>query len=218
VLDWRRAPAYHQGVKVVCLALLVLLSAANTRAQSAFIQGSGGMDARRMSGEAGSSPFDGTPLAFTVAVGGHIMPHWTLSAELDVGGRSTTTTTTTVAISGQPRDIHNNYTAERRGVSALAGYATALHKRVQLAYYAGLSFSIFRREIASDAESVVLQAQAPGSVYTDRLTGPILGVDAAIHVGPRFSVVPSLRVQGLSLDGDLGGHSIRPSIGARISF
>jgi hypothetical protein len=30
--------------------------------------------------------------------------------------------------------------------------------------------------------------------------------------------VPSLRAQGLALSGDLGGHSIRPSIALRLSF
>ena len=41
--------------------------------------------------------------------------------------------------------------------------------------------------------------------------------DALIHLAPHLALVPSLRAQGLPLGGDLGGHSIRPSIGARVS-
>jgi hypothetical protein len=198
--------------------VVLVLSAATASAQSAFVQGTVGADIKRFSGDAGTSVFDGTALVFTIAAGGHVTPHWTLLAELDVSGESSQTTTTTVAISGQPRDIHNRYTSDRRGLSALVGYETSRHSRVQLAYYAGLSFSTFRREISSDAEEVVLQTPAPTSDYTDRLTGPIVGVDAEIHVAPYLSLVPSIRAQGLPLGGDLGGHSVRLSIGARASF
>jgi len=198
--------------------LVLVLTAATASAQSGFVQGTFGGDIKRFSGDASSSVFDGTAQLFAIGAGGHLTPHWTILAELDVGGRSSQTTTTSVAISGQARDIHNTYTSERRGLSALAGYETSAHHGVQMVYYAGLSFSTFRREIASDAEEVVLQQPAPTSDYTDRLTGPIVGIDAVIHLAPHLSLVPSLRAQGLPLGGDLGGHSIRPSIGARVSF
>ena len=197
--------------------MVLVLSAATASAQSLFVQGTVGADIKRFSGEAGTSVFDGTARVFALAAGGQ-PPHWTLLAELDVGGETSQTTTTTVAISGQPRDIHNRYTSDRRGLSALVGYETSRHSGVQFAYYAGLSFSTFRREISSDAEEVVLQTPAPTSDYTDRLTGPIVGVDAEIHVAPHLSLVPSVRAQGLPLGGDLGGHSVRLSIGARASF
>jgi Outer membrane protein beta-barrel domain len=200
------------------LTLVLVLSAATASAQPVFVQGTVGVDIKRFSGEAATSVFDGSAQAFAIGAGGHLAPHWTLLAELDISGQSSQTTTTTVAISGQPRDIHNTYSSERRGLSALVGYETSPHRGVQVVYYAGLGFSTFRREISSDADQVVLQAPAPTSDYTDRLTGPIVGVDLEVHVAPHLSVVPSFRAQGLPLGGDLGGHSIRPSIGARVSF
>jgi hypothetical protein len=103
-------------------------------------------------------------------------------------------------------------------VSALVGYQTSVHNGVQAGYYAGLSFSTVRREISSDAEAVVLQTPAPTSLFTDRLAGAIVGMDVAIRVAPHVAVVPAIRAQGLGLSGDLGGHSIRPSIGVRISY
>jgi hypothetical protein len=123
-----------------------------------------------------------------------------------------------VSVSGQSRDIHNEYTSQRRSASALIGYQTSFRHNLQVGYYTGLSFSTVRREIASDADAVVLQTPAPTSIFTDRLAGAIVGIDAAIRVAAHLAVVAGLRAQGLALSGDLGGHSIRPSIGARIFF
>jgi hypothetical protein len=200
------------------MALIVVLTAGHASAQSVFIQGSVGADIKRFSGEPGTSVFDGTAGAYAIGIGGHVTPHWTVGAELDVGTRSTSTTTVSVSVSGEIRDIHNSYTSDRRGASALVGYHTSPHRGVQIAYYAGLSFSTFRREITSDAGEIVLQTPAPTSLYTDRLAGPIVGVDVAIRLASHLWLVPALRVQGLALGGDLGGHSIRPNIGARVSF
>ncbi|MCA1563331.1 MAG: hypothetical protein LC804_24785, partial [Acidobacteria bacterium] len=79
-------------------------------------------------------------------------------------------------------------------------------------------FSTVRREVGSDAGAIIVQQPSTISIYTDRPVGAIVCVDVAIHVAPRVAVVPALRAQGLALNGDLGSHSIRPSIGGRISF
>jgi hypothetical protein len=201
-----------------CLLMAgLMLSAADASAQSVFVQGSVAAEVKRFSGEPGNTVFDGTARAITFGAGGHIMPHWTVSAEIDLGARSTQSTTTTVSVSGQSRDIHNFYTSQRRSMSALLGYQTSLHHAVRVGYYAGLSFSTVEREISSDAEAVVLQTPAPTSTFTERVTGAIVGIDAAIRVAPHLAVVPALRAQGLS-SGDQSGHSIRPSIGVRIEF
>lgn len=217
-LDSEISAAYDPAVLKSVLMLGLLLAAPSASAQSMFVQGSAGREIKRFSGEPENSVFDATASAITLGAAGHIMPHWTIGAELDLGGRSTTSRTTSVSVSGQNRDIHTDYTSERRSASALVGYQTSPRHGVQLACYAGLSFSTVRREIASDAEAVVLQAPAPTSLYTDRLAGAIVGVDAVIRLAPHLAVVPGLRAQGLALGGDLGGHSIRPSIGARVSF
>ena len=195
-----------------------VLSAASASAQTFFIEGRTGADVRRFSAETSPSPFDGTARAGVIGAGGHILPHWTVGAELDLGARSTDTTTTPVSVSGRSRDIHNAYTIERRSASALVGYQTSAHHRVRMGYYAGLSFSVVRREIASDAEAIVLQTPAPTAVYSDRLVNAIVGVDAAVRVAPRLDFVAALRAQGLTLGSALGGHSVRPSIGARVTF
>jgi hypothetical protein len=82
----------------------------------------------------------------------------------------------------------------------------------------GLSFTAFRREIASDAPDIVLQEPSPLSVLDERVTGPIVGIDAAIRLAPHVALVPGFRAQGLSLSGDLRGFSLRPTINGRLSF
>jgi hypothetical protein len=195
-----------------------LFLAATASAQSGFVQGTFGREIKRFSGDTTSGPFDGTATAVTVGGGGFIAPHWTIGAELDLGQGSTTTSTTSVTIAGQVRQIHTDYTSRRRSASALVGYHSSPHHGIRVGCYAGLSFSVVRREILSDADQIVVQEPLVGSVYTDRVAGAIVGLDVAIAVAPHLSVVAALRAQGLSLSGDMSGHSIRPSIGARVTF
>lgn len=198
------------------VALIALASVAS--AQSIFIDGSVGADLRRFAADPDKSAFDGTATAFAFAAGTEFHPHWIATAAVDFGGSSTTDTTTPVVIFGEPRVIHNSYTSTRRSISALAGYRTGTDRRVRLGYYGGVVFTTFRREIVSDAESIVLQAAAPGSEYEERLTGPIVGADIAIRAAAHLSAVAALRVQSLRIGDELGGYSVRPSIGVRIAF
>jgi hypothetical protein len=200
------------------LPLWFLALASSAPAQSIFIQGSIGVDVRRFSAEPEKSPFDGTASTFAFGAGTELMRHWVVSAEADLGGRTTTSTTTRAVFSGQSLTIHNAYSAERRSISALAGYRSDGHRRWRVGYYGGVSFTNLRREIVSDAESVVLGSPAPGSGYDQRLTNAIVGVDVAIRVGAHLAIVPALRAQGLTIGTELGGYSVRPSIGARVSF
>jgi hypothetical protein len=200
------------------LVIAFIALSSNASAQSFFLDGSVGADIRRFSAEPEKSPFDGTATAFSLAAGTEFIRHWIASAEIDVGGRTTNSTTTDVVFSGQSLTIHNSYSAERRSVSVLGGYRSGDQRRWRMGYYAGVSFSTLRREIVSDAESVVLQAPAPGSVYDQRLTSVIVAVDVAIRVVPHLAVVPALRAQPLTIGTELGGVSVRPSVGVRVFF
>jgi hypothetical protein len=198
------------------IAFIALSSSVS--AQSFFLDGSAGADIRRFSAEPEKSPFDGTATAFSFAAGTEFIRHWIVSAEIDLGGRTTTSTTTDVVFSGRPLTIHNSYSAERRSVSVLGGYRSGVDRRWRMGFYAGVSFSTLQREIVSDAESVVLQSPAPGSVYEQRLTSAIVAVDVAIRVVPHFAIVPALRAQPLTIGTELSGVSVRPSVGVRVFF
>lgn len=200
------------------LVLMFVAIASTASAQPIFAQASVGVDVRRFSAEPEKSPYDGTSSAFAFGGGVEFIGHWIVGAEADFGSTTTTGTETSVVFNGQTLTVHNSYSAERRSISALAGYRSDPHRLWRVGYYGGVSFTTLRREIVSDAESVVLHAPAPGSVYDQRLTGAIVGLDVAVRVGAHLAIVPALRAQGLTIGTELGGYSVRPSIGARLSF
>jgi hypothetical protein len=203
--------------KSACL-LAILLAPSTASGQSFFVQGSAGREIKRFSGGPEDAVFDAPATVAAIGVGGYLTTHLTVGVELDLGGRSTTDRTTSVAVAGQPRAIHTQYTFQRRSAAALIGYQTSTHHAMQVGYYAGLSFSTVTREIASDADTIVLQTPQAASIFTDRVAGAVVGVDVAIRIASHVAVVPALRAQGLALSVDLNGYSIRPSIGARIFF
>ena len=205
-------------VNGAAVLLLWALAATDAGAQSVFVEGGFAREIKRFSNEGDRSPFDGTATGVWVGTAGFFGSRWSVGVELDLGEETTSSETVSVTVSGRPTSITTSYTSRRRSLSALAGVHTPAGKPVRLGCYAGLSFTAFRREIASDAPAVVLQDPAPLAVFEERVTGAIVGVDVAVRVAPNVAVVPALRAQGLSLSGDLTGFSIRPSVGVRVSF
>jgi hypothetical protein len=206
-------------VKVALLLACLVLPAANAAAQSAFVEGGLSREIKRFSyGEGDRSPFDGTVSGVWINAGGFVIPRVSVSVEADLGGETRFEETSTVTVAGRPEEITTTYSSRRRSVGALAGIHSAPGRVVRVGVYAGLSFTWFRREIGSDAPTVVLDEPPDASVLEERVTGAVAGIDVAIHVHPNVAVVPALRAQGLSLVGDLTGFSFRPSIGARVTF
>ena len=200
------------------VALLFVFMASEAAAQSAFVEGGISREVKRFSREGDRSAFDGTVNTVWAGAAGFLVSRVSVGIELDLGEESTFQETQTVTVSGRPAEITTSYTSRRRSIAALAGLHSPPDRPVRVGCYVGLSFTAFRRTIASDAPTVVLQEPAEPSVFEERITGPIVGVDAAIRVAPNVAIVPALRAQGLSLSGDLSGFSLRPSIGARVSF
>jgi hypothetical protein len=187
-------------------------------AQSGFVEGGLSRDVRRFSTEGTASAFDGTVNGVWAQASAFMTPRWSVGIEFDPGDEITVDQTVSLTVSGQPTPITTTYKSRRRSVSAITGLHTAPGRPVQLGAYAGLSFTSFRREISSDAPPIVLDETPAPSVFEERVTDAIVGVDVAILLTPNIAIVPALRAQGLSLSGDLSGFSIRPSIGARVSF
>jgi hypothetical protein len=205
-------------VRLIVTVIVWLIAASSAAAQSAFVEGGFSRDVRRFSNEGTQSAFDGTVNGFWVNASGLITPHVSVGVEFDSGGDVTFDDTVSVTISGRPTQITTTYKSERRGVSALAGLHTSPGRPVQVGVYGGLSFTVFRREISSDAPPIVLTETPAPSIFDEKVTSAIVGVDVAILLTPNIALVPAVRAQGLSLTGDLSGFSIRPSIGARVTF
>jgi hypothetical protein len=206
------------SVKVFVGIASLLFVASTAAAQTAFVEGGFSRDVRRFSNEGARSAFDGTASGFWINGNALVTPRFSVGVEIDAGDEVTFDDTVTIAISGRPTQITTTYTSRRRSISALAGVHTSSGRVLQLGVYGGLSFTGFRREIASDAPPIVLNEAPTPSVFDERLTAAVVGVDVAILLTRNMALVPALRAQGLSLSGDLSGFSIRPSIGARVTF
>ena len=195
----------------------VLASGTQAAAQTLFVQGGLSRDVRRFTNDGQGSVFDATASGTWFGGGGFMSPHLSAGAEVDLGGESVATETASVILGGTPVGLRTTYASRRRTVAALAG----LHsrpRRVRVGCYAGLGFTAFRREIVSNAPPVVLQQPSSRSVLEERTTSAIVGVDVAVRVVGPLGVVAGLRAQGLRLGGDISGFSIRPAVGARVSF
>jgi hypothetical protein len=204
-------------MKKVVLIVTCVLCAGRVSAQSVYVQGAVSREIKRFSGEPTERVFDGTANGAAVGVAGFVAPHWTVGLEVDLGGRSTVRRSSTVTVSGRPTTIDTDYAIERRSAAALVGYHLE-RRHVRLGYFAGWSFSSLRREIGSNAPAIVLTQPPATTIFTDRVAGVVVGVDAAIEITAHVAVVPSFRAQAVTLSGDLAGHSYRPSVGGRITF
>jgi hypothetical protein len=206
-------------VRITVAALFVWLAAAvPVRAQAAFVQGALGVDVRRFSAEETENVFDSESRAVAAGASGFFARHLSAGVEADFGSSASASRTVSVDISGRPTAITTTYTLRRRTVAALFGVHSGPGRRVRLGAYAGLAFSAVRREVSSDAPPVVLEEPSPPSVFLDRTVDAVVGVDAAFALVPRLAIVAGLRAQGLTLAGDTRGFSIRPAVGARVTF
>jgi hypothetical protein len=207
----------REVMRKLVLVVTCVLVAGRVSAQSVYVQGAVTREIKRFSGQPSEPVFDGTASGVAIGVAEFAAPHWTVGLEIDLGGQSTVRRSSTVTVSGRPTTIDTDYAIERRSAAAIAGYQQEW-RHVRLGYYAGWSFSYFRREISSNAPAIVLTEPAAPTIFTDRVGGVVVGVDVAIDIMPHVAVVPSFRAQAVTLTGELAGHSYRPSVGARITF
>ena len=95
--------------------------------------------------------------------------------------------------------------------------------RFDLVYLAGITFS--RSEMEQEfivgpqplLPGVILVTAIPGTHVIDNGVGPAIGAEGRWKLGDHFSVVPGVRLHGLSVGGR-PGWLIRPSVGVRWRF
>ena len=78
----------------------------------------------------------------------------------------------------------------------------------------------FERTITLDPAGTILgtAVQPPRSTFIDRMGAATVGMDVDIVVSRHFAVVPAIRAHSFRLASNLGGFSVRPSIGAKWTF
>ena len=199
------------------MALAAVAVCSPAAGQSLFVQGGLSRDVRRFTHDGQGSVFDATSSGTWIGGAGFLSARWSAGVEIDFGGESVATETSTILLAGSPENLRTTYGARRRTVSALAGFHSG-GRRVLVGCYAGLAFTAFRREILSNAPPSVLQQAPSRSVLDERTTSAVVGVDVAIRAYGALAAVAGVRAQGLRLSGDLSGFSIRPAVGARVSF
>ena len=195
-----------------------VLSADRAFAQTAFVQGGFGIDARRFSGHPDERVFDGNVASVMVGGGGFLTPLVSASVELDRGAELQTAERVTVTIAGRPEVVTTSYASRRRSVSALFGIHSTAERTVRVGAYAGIAFTAFHQRIAADAPAIVLSTSPPPTEFTQLSATPVIGVDIVAAITRHLGVVAMVRAQGLGFAGELQGFSVRPAAAMRVSF
>jgi hypothetical protein len=193
-------------------------------AQAGFISGGFLYDIKRYSGDESQNVYDGQAAGGFVGVGAFVAKR--LSAEFEMGlSRDTTTTVSTpVVIAGMGTvDFNTVYTTRLQTYSALFAVHTAPSERLHLSYRGGVTFVHHRREILPP-NILPVNPQTPSTipatptVLIENVAGPTAGIDADVILSQRFAIVGALRVHAFRIATDLSAFSIRPMVGARVTF
>ena len=198
---------------IVAIAGTQVLS---TVAQAQSFGASATLNIKRVSGEADAAVLDTESPGFTVFVNAPATPHVSFALEM---GFEREATMTTLTEANQIR-LQTRYANRMRTVSALVSVHPVIAGRVRWSVLGGLTFVHFERTITLDpAGSILGTAVLPtSSTFIDRMGAATVGVDCDIVVSRHFAVVPAIRAYSFRLASNLGGFSVRPSIGAKWLF
>jgi hypothetical protein len=207
---------------VVVVVAVVGLFPIAARAQA--IGAAATLDIKRVSGESGDSTPDGSETAvfdtespgFNLFFSAPVTPYLAFAVEV---GFEREATVTTASQANQVR-LETRYTNRMRTVSALAAVHPATTRRVRLTVLGGLTFVHFERTIALSPAAPILgtPVQPTSSAFVDRMGAATVGLDCDLRVGPHVAIVPAIRAHSFRLASNLGGFSVRPSIGAKWIF
>jgi len=188
----------------------------SSAAQAQSVGATATLDIKRVSEEPDAAVLDTRSPGFAIFVDAPATPHVSFALEI---GFEREATVTTVSEANQVR-LQTQYANRMRTVSALAAVHPAITGRVRWSVLGGLTFVHFERTITLDPAATILGTaiQPTRSTFIDRMGAATVGVDCDIVVSPHLAVVPAIRAHSFRLASNLGGFSVRPSIGARWMF
>jgi hypothetical protein len=182
------------------------------------------IDIKRVSGEAvdpgrerdDRAVLDTTSPGLTVFVSAPASAHVSFALEVGFEGDATVTTLSEANLVR----LQTRYSNRMRTVSALAAVHPATSRRMRLSVLGGLTFVQFERTIVLDPAATILGSSVlpTRSTFIDRMGAATVGLDCDILVSAHVAIVPAIRAHTFRLSSDLGGFSIRPSIGAKWIF
>lgn len=210
---------------MVCIALVCLANLcrpARATAQATFVSGGFLEDVKRYdSGSAGPQVYDGNAPGGFLGAGAFIAKRFSAEFELGVSGETTTTQSVPVLFNGSTITYSTTYTTKLQTYSALFAVHTAPSSRLHLSYRGGITFVHHRRTIVPP-QILPLSPEAntapTTTTFVDNVAGPTAGVDADFLLSSRFAIVAALRVHHFTVATDLPAFSIRPMLGARVTF
>jgi len=217
----------HRRMMVVCFALVCCSSlglARRAAAQAGFVSGGLVYDIKRYSSGVGPQTYDGEAIGGYVGVGAFITRRFSAEFEMALSGDATNRVSFPILINASTNTISNItsiYETRLQTYSALFGVHTAPSRRLHLSYRGGVTFIHHRRRITPP---LVLPADPAANTVgiqvtlIDNVAAPTAGVDADFLLAPRLALVAALRVHAFSIENDLSAFSIRPMVGARVSF
>jgi 3-keto-L-gulonate-6-phosphate decarboxylase len=172
---------------------------------------------KRVSGEPDAAVLDTESAGISFSVAAPATAHVSFVLEI---GLEREATHTIVSELNQLRLGETRYTNRMRTVSALVSMHAATDRRVRLSVLGGLTFVHFERTITLDPAAAILgtAVQPTRSTFIDRMGAATVGLDCDITASRHFVIVPAIRAHSFRLASNLGGFSVRPSIGAKWIF
>jgi hypothetical protein len=208
-------PRVVERMRMVALVATFAGSAPHSVSHAQAIGAAAVVDIKRVSGES-SGVLDTSSPGVTIFVSAPATPHVSFALEI---GFEREAEVTSVSQSNQVR-LETRYANRMRTVSALAVVHPATTRRVRLSVLGGLTFVQFERTITLDPAATILgtSVQPTRSTFIDRMGAATVGLDCDLLVTPHFAIVPAIRAHTFRLASNLGGFSVRPSIGAKWIF
>lgn len=219
-----RLPILGRWILFACVfGVISLCATREAAAQAGFVDGGFLYDIKRYSsGDVIQKVYDGNAAGGFVGAGAFVMKRLSVEFEAGFSRDTTTIVSTPVLVGSSTVDFNTTYTSSLQTYSALVGVHTAPSERLHLSFRGGVTFVHQRREIIPP-QILPVYPQEPSTppvpaTYTDNVAGPTAGVDADVMVTPRLAIVGALRITQFRLNTDLSAFTIRPMVGARVTF
>jgi hypothetical protein len=202
--------------KCALVAAIACACAVSSTVNAQSIGAAVAVNVKRVSGESDAAVLDTESPGLILFVSAPATPHVSFVLEI---GTELEAETTTVSQVNQVR-LETRYANRMSTVSALAAVHPVTSSRVRWSVLGGLTFVHFERTITLDPAGTILgtAVQPPRSTFIDRMGAATVGMDVDLLVSQHLAIVPAIRAHSFRLASNLGGLSVRPSIGARWTF
>lgn len=205
------------GVAAILLIAHSTFAAAQSR-QTPYVSVGVLGDFKWFSGDPTTNTLDGQGVGGSVAVGSSLGARWDVELGVDVPRFTSTSESTSVTVRRQIITLESRTKNRAMSVAALVRYRPLPRGRVQFGYLAGLSLVRLQRRFDTMAPEGTPASLIPRpQELIDYGAAPTIGIDAAMAVAGRLSLVAAVHATMFSLR-DVSGVMLRPRVGVRWQF